>query len=116
MATWPSSLQQKLNARDFSISPSNTVLTTEMDYGPAKKRRRYTDATEGVGCSIVIDLDEYTTLMSFFNIDCAGGATPFDFIHPITQVPVRSRWQTPPAVTPMGGLVFAVSMQWEFLP
>jgi len=115
-ATWPTSLQQLLNQSDFVLSPTDTTIRTDMDYGPKKVRRRYTDAVVPVNCSINLPMSEYDTLDLFFRNTLGGGVERFDFVHPITQDMVSARFTAPPSYAPMGGLIFRVSMQWEFLP
>jgi len=116
MATWPSGLQQKLNVNDFALSGEDTTIRTNMQYGPAKVRSRYTDAIDNVSCSINIDITEYNTLESFYKTTLGNGVLPFDFLHPITQTVTAVRFVGPPKYAPLGGRVFRVQMTWEFLP
>lgn len=118
MATWPSQLQQRLNAQDFQIQSENTVISTDMDYGPAKKRKRYTDSVDKVTCSINLKFEDFDILNIFFKTTLAGGSLSFDFIHPITGDIVKARFVEPPVYAPLGngGSVLRVSMKWEFLP
>lgn len=113
---WPGTLQQLLNQQDFALSPMDTAIRTEMDYGPKKVRRRFTDAVVPLNCSIDLPMSLYDTLDNFYRNTLGGGVERFDFIHPITQVLTSTRFTAPPSYTSMGGLYFKVSMQWEFLP
>ena len=116
MAVWPTSLQQLLNQSDFSSQFEDTTISTEMDYGPVKKRRRYTDAVENIQCSIHLKNTDYETLQDFYRTELSGGVLPFDFVHPISQAVVKARFKGPYSTTVLGGIYFYVSMSWEFLP
>ncbi len=115
-AIWPTALQQKPLVNGFSYAPRDTTISTDMEYGPAKKRRRFTDAVIDMPNAIHLDFGEYGTLMDFYNIDLAGGVLPFEFTHPILLVPVQIRFKSPPRLDPLGGRVFSVSLDWEILP
>ena len=116
MATWPSTLQSRLNVRDFTLSSEDTTIRTNMQYGPAKVRSRYTDAIDNVSCSINMDITQYNTLQSFYKTTLGNGVASFDFIHPVTQTLTKVRFVGPPKYTPLGGRVFMAQMVWEFLP
>lgn len=116
MATWPSNLQPRLLAGGFNLSPKDTVIRTQMDFGVAKTRRRFTTSTTDIPASIHLRDDQYTVFMNFFNNTVAGGALPFDYIHPVTGEPIRVRFRGPPKIDALGGKVYVVQMQWEILP
>ena len=113
---WPASLQQKLNETNFSLTPVDTTITTEMDVSVAKKRRRYTKNLEDLNCSIDLENDDYSILDNFFHVTLNGGVNVFTFIHPITQVEERFRFKEPYQITVLGGEYFRVNMTWEKLP
>jgi len=46
MATWPLSLQQKMEAAQFELTFGETRLRSDTDVGLAKVRSRYTDAVD----------------------------------------------------------------------
>lgn len=118
MATWPSQLQQLLNSQDFAITPANTMIRTEMDYGIPKVRRRYTDAADNVSCSINLPFADFDVLDTFFKTTLGGGVLSFDFNHPISGDLKQARFVEPPEYAPLGngGIVLRVSMKWEILP
>ena len=116
MAVWPVSIQQKLNVASFSETIGETVLRSDNDIGPQKVRRRFTRSVDVLSCSINITFEEYTTFMNFFKTTINGGATAFDFDHPISGVPSQFRFTAPPQIVPLGGRVFQISMAWEKLP
>lgn len=112
---WPASLQQKLSTTGFTLSFGDSTLRSEMDIGPAKLRRRSSREIDGLTCSILIDFDEYQDFENFIKITTNGGVTPFEFLNPMTGVNTLYRFVGKPSITPLGGRVFSVSMQWEDL-
>lgn len=114
---WPASLQQKLNSNSFQETLGETILRSETDIGPAKYRRRLTRAPKSWTVSIQGDSTAYDTLVTFFNTTVAGGATRFEFDHPISGVTELVRFAEPPQIQPLnGGIIFQFSMKWEVLP
>lgn len=118
MDTWPTSLQQLLNADSFQLRFGDNRIRTEMDVGPAKVRARATDATDQYNCSILLDYDQYSDFRDFYKITLGGGVRQFLFNDPMieTPTPVAFRFVEPPDIRPLGGRVFQVSMVWEKLP
>ena len=113
---WPAGLQQKLNVAEFNFKIGNTVITSENDVGPSKKRRRSTKSVDLYACSINLDFSDYQTFYDFFNVELNGGASQFVFPHPFTGVDSYFRMFGEPTLTPLGGRVFTVSMNWELMP
>jgi len=116
METWPIGLQQLLNVADFGITLGNTKVRSDMDVGPAKERSRFTDAVDGYSCSIDLDMDTYSTFLTFYKTTLNNGVNTFAFNDPITGVPGEFRFADDPQIRPLGGRVFHVVMKWEKLP
>jgi len=110
--SWPLSLQQKINQAGFTNGFGNTVLRSEMDLGPEKRRQRQTRGNDSLSTSIDLDKDEYITLELFFKTTLAGGSLNFDFDHPISGDSEEFNMKEP-SIVPLGGLVYRVSMVWE---
>lgn len=115
---WPAGLQQKLNSDSFQETLGETLIRSSTDVGPAKFRRRLTRGTKGWTVSILGDTTAYTELVTFFNTTVAGGATRFEFDHPISGVTELVRFAEPPVIKTLGsgGVKFSFSMKWEVLP
>lgn len=119
MATnWPVALQQILSVDSFEMKYGSTVVRSDTDVGPAKIRRRFTDAVDMYTCSILLNYDEQVILRDFYKTTLGGGSLPFEFDDPFTGDPANFRFMEPPSFRPVGsgGLVFRVSMSWEKLP
>jgi hypothetical protein len=115
MAVWPVSLQQLANQDSFQIEIGETTIRSSMDIGPEKVRRRFTRPIDKMKISFDVDSDQYEDLLFFFNTTVNGGVTPFDYTHPITQDPISVRFTGPPAISPLGGLLFRATMEWEIM-
>lgn len=114
-ATWPVSIQQLLNESGFSLQVGNTVLRSDMEIGPAKVRRRMTKSNDILSATIILNHSEYHTFYTFFDVSLNGGATSFNFAHPITGVLTEFRFRKEPVFRSIGGGNFEVAMEWESL-
>lgn len=113
---WPTSLQTLVNEENFNYSVGNTVLRSDMDVGPSKLRRRITKSVDSLTVSINLYQTDYSTFINFFDVDCNGGVSTFNYTHPITGATQEFRFKGPPTITSLGGGYFKVSMEWEILP
>lgn len=116
MATWPAGLPQKLQQSGFSNTLPENVIRSQMDTGPDKARRRDVSAPEPVSGSIIVDESQYDILVGFFNTTIAGGALPFDWVHPITGVAAEIRLVGPPQITARSGDYYNVQLSMEIQP
>lgn len=112
---WPPALQDYVNEESFGIQTGSTVLVSDMDVGPPKKRRRFTRSVDKFEVTITIDAADYLTMYNFFDSTLNGGVEQFEFNHPITGVPTNFRMNEP-KYTPKGGATFMVQMSWEAMP
>lgn len=115
-ALWPVALQQKLNVANFGYDFGSTVIRSDMDVGPAKQRRRSTKAVDTLPCSIDLEYTLFQTLYDFWDVTLNGGVNTFEFIHPFTQEVREFRMTAEPKISPLGGRMFRVLMQWELMP
>jgi len=116
METWPSALQDKLNAAGFQHQLGNTTIRTDMDVGPAKVRSRFTDAVDRYTCSILLDMDEYDDFVTFYKTSINNGTDQFEFDDPFSGDPAAFRFAADPVIRALGGRTFELNMVWEKLP
>lgn len=116
MDTWPIALQQRLNADDFEVKYGDTTIRTDMDIGPAKVRRRFTDAVDIYTCSIFLGISDWSILKDFYKTSLAGGSLPFLFTDPFSGAQETFRFAVPPDGRPIGGRIFRITMTWEKMP
>jgi len=113
---FPSELQQLLNEEGFSQKLGDTSIRSDVDTGLAKVRQRFTKPVDTFSCTIDLERDDYSTLITFYRTTLSGGTKTFNYDHPITGSVSEFRFTGPPTMSPKGGLWFRVNMQWEEIP
>ena len=112
---WPSTLPKPLSD-SYVATPPDGSISTQMDSGPVKKRRRYTAAPRLFSLSFLLTSSQRTTLDTFWLITTRMGTLRFNFAHPITGVVAESRLKGPPSyANPVAQTVQAV-VTIEVLP
>lgn len=109
---WPAFLQDFLNTESFSYTIGDTTISSDVDVGPAKKRRRFTKSVDKLTCTINLPFADFQQFYDFFDVTLNGGIEYFTFDHPFTGVATDFR-MGPPKIDPMGGVWFKVTMEWE---
>lgn len=87
--TWPPSLPTSVDSSGFSESYGVLILSTPMDAGPAKRRRRGVKPRI-MNVAFVMTNTQIATLETFIN-DTIKGTARFDFPHPRTGVVIEVR-------------------------
>jgi hypothetical protein len=78
MPSWPINLPQVLLVDGYQESPPDTMLITEMDAGPAKRRQRYTAGPRPISGSVILDSKaKLDTFDAFFVTELKGGTLTF---------------------------------------
>lgn len=118
MEAWPSTLQTILNTDNFNYQIGETAITSEMDTGIPKKRRRFTDSIDTLNVSIDMPYSDFEILKTFFNTTLGGGVKTFAFDHPFTGTPAEFQMIDTPKLGPKtsGGIHYLVTMQWRLIP
>lgn len=119
MATWPVSLPQTPLQDGFSEQIENGVITTQMDQGPSKTRRRFTASVKKYEVTFLMSASQLSTFRTFFDSAISGGANSFTFTDPIVNTSGSFRIdmsQGSPTITPLSGGQYTVSFSMEKLP
>jgi hypothetical protein len=116
MAVWPPELQQYLNEESFTRVKQDTNITTQVETGPVKKRRRFTNPQIYLNATIWVHKDDYTVLEDWYDNGLSNGTDTFDFVDPPTGRIETFRFVAPFTTVPLGGVYYQVSMQWESIP
>ena len=110
MSMWP---EKFVILRDgFSEGLPDRVIKSQMDVGPAKKRRRTILASYNIAFTCRIesfDVDEFKT----FYLD--NDVLPFDFKHPRTNKIVKARFNNVPEIK-LNELSYTANVELEILP
>ena len=121
MPTWPASLPQKPLQRNYQENFGSTLVSTQMDKGPDKRRRRSTARVDTFQVSFIMDTTQVQTFENFVDNDLNGGALSYQWEHPRTGN-TRSFRIVPQgqdnifSLRPLSGKLYEVTMQLEVLP
>lgn len=110
MATWPSTI--KVTRDNYTETPPDRTIRSNMDVGPQKIRRRSTTAVRIVSLRLFLTQAQLTTLDDFYD---ANDALVFDFPDPRTGTTKRARFTMPPTYG-LNETMWDVSVKLEYLP
>jgi len=113
---WPSSLPQRPTVGGYQERFAETVLRTAMDAGAAKLRRRFTAAPRQIEVTFRMTAAQVAVLRSFYEETTAGGALPFDWVHPREGTAAEFRFVEAPRVSAVTGTLFSVAVKLEQMP
>lgn len=103
--TWPATLPQFVLEGGYQESIQDQTIETQMEAGPAKIRRRFTKSLRRFQMSLLLTSTQAATFETFWQTSCAGGATPFTWVHPRTRATVTMRFRNPaPQFSTTGGV------------
>lgn len=117
MATWPSTLPQKVERGGYQEGFASTVVRSQTDSGRVKRRQRFLAGVRDLTVVIPMDDAELLIFNAFYEDDIAHGAVAFTFPHPRlgTTVTVAFK-EDPESIVPEGALTYLVVMKLEILP
>lgn len=74
MAVWPGTLPHSPLAESFSYEPVPQSISTQMDAGPPKRRRRFSVAYGRYQMTFLLTGLQRATFETFYGTDLAGGS------------------------------------------
>jgi hypothetical protein len=113
---WPPSLQQFINESGFSLTQQDTNIRSQVETGPIKARRRFTNPQDNMSCQIWLQNVDYNTFKTFYDVTLNNGTLSFDYTHPLTGALDEWRFVIPYTIRVLGGEWFVVNMTWERIP
>ena len=118
MADWPSTIPQIPLADGYSNGFANNLITSQVDYGPPKVRRRATSAMTPMSFSMRMTAGEFDDFKEFFEETLYSGSLSFNFPHPETGVDCVARFSPtqPPKWGSVGATDYMVSISLEVYP
>lgn len=116
MAAWPSSLPQLSLLEGAAESPTDPVIRTDMDVGPAKRRARYTWAPRRFTVPLVLTTAQVATFETFYESTLGYGVDAFDWTHPRTLASVSFAFVRRPDFAPIGAGYWRTSLDLELQP
>lgn len=115
MAAFPPSLPPPALG-SFTESPADNSISTSMDIGPAKKRRRSTVAPKPMAFTLLLTRAQVATLFTFYETTTFSGVDSFTIEHPRTLATVTARFTAPPSCREREGVIWDTSISLEILP
>lgn len=112
MATWPASLPLPLMS-GLSYAPRDQGITTQMQVGPPKRRRRSSADVVDYAAPVQFTGAQVATFRTFFSTTLAGGTLPFDLPDPTTGATVSMMFVGPAVFTPMRAHEVVDERLWE---
>lgn len=88
------------------------LLRSNMDVGPAKIRKRTVATPYKITFSMLLTTDVFQTFKMFYK---TNGALVFDFNDPMTNEPLKARFDQVPSMT-MNETLCSVSVVLEIMP
>lgn len=117
MASFPSTLPTLDIVRGTQFQFGNGSLRTDMDQGPAKRRRLTSTDPDVLTLTHPKYTDtEVTELRSFYKTTLAEGTLSFTMANPLTGETDTFAFLTAPSINSAGGIHWSVSVQLEWLP
>lgn len=115
LPVWDPALPQCLEY-GYSEDLPETTIRTQMEYGPDKVRRRTTVGVGRIRGSVLLTREQAATLATFYDTSIAGGALPFEWVHPRTGATTRFRLVEPPGIAQISPRRWRASLSLEILP
>jgi hypothetical protein len=113
MAAWPAGLPQASLLEGALETVQDATVRTEMDVGPAKRRRRYTAVVRRFSVPLILTLDQVATLETFYDSTLSGGVDAFDWLHPRTGASVSLAFVSRYQLQPIGAGYYRALLELE---
>lgn len=91
--SWPASLPQRLRAPGYGQSAADTMIASQTDTGPGKRRNRTSAGVEPFQASLRLSTAQLTQLREFYGTTLGNGALRFSWVDPVSQEPREVRFQ-----------------------
>jgi len=115
--TYPATLPQAPQRTSYKHSQASNIISSNVDVGEAKKRRRYTKPIFNETWSLILDTTQLPIFTSWFEDDLASGVLRFDFTDIITGISKEHRIKDMYDLAPYGTAgEYKASFEVEILP
>ena len=110
MTTWPSKF--KVLRDSYTENLPNRVISSQMDVGPAKKRRRTILASYTVTMTVLVQMSDVDDFRQFYS---DNDVSVFDFVNPRTGNTLQARFNSVPTLT-LNETVYNAGVELEIMP
>lgn len=119
MTVWPGSLPQSFLMQGYSQQKKPMSIESEVDFGPAIVRRRYSAASEIIQGRMLMTTAQWETVIAFKETTL-NDVEVFDWVHPVTGDAKSVRFVSKDAtalaiVANLTGDLYIVNLLLEFL-
>lgn len=115
MTAWPSNIPDDFERDGYQETLANSMLTTNMDAGPPKRRRRFSADVKKMQGNIVMT-DAEVALLETFYYTTIKQVNPFTFTHPRTGVTISVVFTEPPSLVSFAPNYWRVGIKFEVQP
>ncbi len=110
---WPSTLPADISRQGFNQTLPNNKISSSVDVGPAKTRKRFTANTSISNCTLLLSQSELAIFDTFYNGTTQSGVNYFNRQEPVTEETIEMRFiGNPPKCVP-DGAKYRVTFQLE---
>lgn len=115
---WPNTLPQQLLLSGASMGEGDGLVEYGPDLGPSITRRGTSAVMRPLSGSMILSSAQVATWRTFFLTTILQGSLPFTFPDPLggANLLVKHVKQSPPAIVPLGGDNFQLSLSLVILP
>lgn len=110
---WPTSLPETFESKSYNSEVMPSYIESDMEFGPKKRRARFTGQQEKLAGSMVLSTAQVNTLREFYRVGTGGGVLSFSFVHPETKIPTMVRFDGAPKMAHIGGEYFTAAIAFE---
>lgn len=102
-AAWPPGLPAYVLVAGYAEDGDDDVIRFDAEYGPGKRRPRYSRQPQVVTCQLGLTGPQATTLRGLYASAVAEHGGRVRMVHPRTRQPMEMRFLAPPEIRPQPG-------------
>lgn len=110
---WPATLPLYPLTRGYEETSPTLTIRTQMETGPPKVRKRFTSGITQIKCLFILIGSQTQQLDQFYTGPAAGGAEPYEWVHPRTRQTINVRFLSPPMYRSVEALQPFQHWYWE---
>lgn len=112
---WPETIPNYFFARNYSQTPREQFIRSNVDIGLAQIRRRYTEPILDIQGSMRLSQTQLDELCSWYDTILEGGTKTFNMTNPLNDQVRTCRFKKSFTANHEGGEYYQVSMQMEIV-
>ncbi len=112
---FPATIDQEVERGTWRQAPISNVIQSQSEFGPPKRRARFTKQLHKVSGSMVMTVDQFETFETWFKTTLGFGVKTFLFRHPHRGVDQIYSFDadSPYSDVPFGHNVVRVTFNWR---